>query len=321
MLQIILAIIIPIVIVYYFFGWAGIIIPIVGVIVYLIIRESRNPRQEASNYHASTASNIETIKQEIDNNNIIDSHEEYITEVDYDYTELDKIFDKLHGVFDTIKIGREPLTIFYKGSNGYKKRDIDITAVGYSKGPITIADIERTNENIGKHNYTVYGYCHFRNADRFFHCERIIHAFSNDKEINLVEYLVNICNQSVITNNYLEMADISRFLLSNNESAKEAAILAYIARLDGRFTAKEKDIILCYLGNKYKFNMNIKKLNPFMKEKLAEILPSAYEFKQSVKSITVTDDLVQQAKDIAKNDPMKLGAVEFLEKSLKSQQI
>jgi len=113
-----------------------------------------------------------------------------------------------------------------------------------------------------KNTYFLQGRCHLRKANRTFRVDRI-------------KRLTNLETGEIVTGKEAS----KKLLISHYEASpfylfekvwrnfeREVSCLVYVARLDGRFTQKEKDVIFNYLNELSKFKMGADHEALIMKE-------------------------------------------------------
>lgn len=163
--------------------------------------------------------------------------------------------------------------------------------------------------------YYIRAFCYLRNEERTFKVERIQKTTVDGNEVDFIQYIVDTYRN---TNKYKETIQHikTRDLLNSTGLIGTAAkILTYISRIDGVFTKKEKTAIAFFLKE-----LDVEQSDIEVEDYvtgLADLEVSTTQYKKIVKSISISENLIEKAKEIAGKDPLRLGAFEILAKQSK----
>jgi hypothetical protein len=159
-------------------------------------------------------------------------------------------------------------------------------------------------------DYYFKAYCHLRNEDRSFNVERIQKTIVDENEVDFIQYIVDTYRN---TDKYKEtiLSIKTRNLINSNDTiGYSAKILTYIARIDGIFTRKEKTVIADFIKNLAADHTEIEIENYI--DELSELKPSTAEYKALVKNANISNELIEKARGITGNDPLRQGAFQIL---------
>ena len=205
MLKVIIGLLIAGVVLYVIFGIWGVVIPtvlFVGVVVAGIINANKNPTPVTPTDNGNTSNSTTDIKTENPPSNTpidlsaLDKIYEKIEKRDIDFWLLtDSNYERIREKFDNgnpltaAMIERNnPVKIAYTDNNGNKTtRDI----IPYRmNGYISDEDGEKT------YDFFIEAFCLLRNEERSFHTNGILAAWFQGQEINLGDYLAELCKKS-----------------------------------------------------------------------------------------------------------------------------
>jgi hypothetical protein len=158
--------------------------------------------------------------------------------------------------------------------------------------------------------YYIKAFCHLRNENRTFNIERIQQTLVNGNRVDIIQHIINTYrNTDKYKQTILEIK--TRKLLNSRDTIGYAAkILTYISRIDGIFTRKEKTLVANYI-KELDNNQSDIEIEDYVAE-LAYLNPSTIEYKNIVKSMDISENLITKATEITGKDPLRQGAFEIL---------
>jgi hypothetical protein len=191
-----------------------------------------------------------------------------------------------------------PVSIVYRDRDGETtKRDIEVIYIAKS-------DYDE--------NYYFKAFCHLRNEDRTFNVERIQQAIVDGNTVDFIQYIVDTYRNTDKYKQTLLTVKTRKILYSDDVIGYSAKILTYISRIDGIFTRKEKTQVAAFIKELAVDYPDIEIENYV--DELADLNPTTPEYKAVIKNADITENLIKKAKEIAGKDPLRLGAIEILNK-------
>jgi hypothetical protein len=279
MIKVIVILLIAGIILYAIFGIWGIILPvvfIVAVVILAIKTANKNPIPEIKT-GTVTPPQSDTRSRDRD----IEDVREYSIQ------------------FDTeINTGNIPITIKYQDLGG----NITVRQVNVHKVGIRSVKME-------SNTFYISGYCNLRNEERLFNVERIIEAYKDGKNIDIVAFINELCQNNDEYIKLMIKQQIEKMVQSDGVISAEARILTYIERQSGALRKNEKEKITDYLIQQHHLGEIDRDI--FI-EQLAALRTDPAGFKSAAKGIPISDELLDFAYKLAGNDPMKKGAVDKL---------